>query len=145
MSVEPREVIAVMNLAANIPANSAGIKVCPAASQSTVVYLSTGPAAMAKATDVVPIDLRAAAIRYRRVIVSAYLSHALDCVIEGSMDGTNYRMSDTTTIAATTATVINYHVRTPHLRITFNETGANTLTTCEVVVEADPTSANPGI
>lgn len=83
---------------------------------------------------------------YRRLLLDLYSSHASatgGVIFEGSADGTNWDFSEVYDLAATTATVVNYHVRTPHVRVRYTNS-ANTLTGWRMSLVGDTASADPG-
>lgn len=84
--------------------------------------------------------------KWRRLHLDLYSSHASGTngvIFEGSADGTNWDFSDTFTLSATTGSIYNYHVRTPHVRVRYTNS-ANVLTGWRMCLRGDPDSADSG-
>lgn len=139
MTINPRTVVRRGLLSTLVPAGSTAFVTQPTSGQTITLYNSLEE----------PVN---APMRYRRLFLGIYSSHVSatagtdsGVIFDHSFDaGTNYDLQETYTLAATTGTVYNLHVRSPWFKLRYKNS-ANTLTAWRFVLWGDESSAEPGV
>lgn len=138
VTIAPRALLARGILASLIPANQAGTFSAVPKNNTVTVWDSTNGVTASS-------TLMPRGGNFRRLVIPIFASHDLTVIVDGSVDGTNWSWSDSTSYAASTQIVINYHCRFPHQRVRVTEGANATLTSYQIAVFGDESSANPGV